>query len=89
VGNGSLDYLEKFEPKVILLDIILPDISGYEICKKIKSDDKLRKIPVYYISAVSPSEVEKQTVETGADGFFLKPFKMDDFKIIFELLNKK
>ena len=88
-GNESLDYLAKFEPKVILLDIILPNISGYEICKKIKSDNRLKNIPVYYISAVSPSVVEKQTIETGADGFFLKPFKMDDFDIIIELLQKK
>jgi len=89
LGNESLDFLERYELKVILLDILLPDISGYEICKRIKSDDRLRNIPVYYISAVSPSVVEKQTIETGANGFFLKPFKMDDFDVIIELIKKK
>jgi len=89
LGNESLDYLEIYELKAILLDILLPDISGYEICKRIKSDDRLRHIPVYYISAVSPSVVEKQTIGTGADGFFLKPFKMDDFDVIIELIKKK
>ncbi|MFX1502043.1 MAG: response regulator [Promethearchaeota archaeon] len=85
-GYKSLDYLEKFKPKVILLDIILPDISGYDICKKIKADSNLKNIPTYYISAVTPTEVEKQTIATSADGFFLKPFKMNEFETIINLL---
>ncbi|KKM72794.1 hypothetical protein LCGC14_1416950 [marine sediment metagenome] len=84
-GKKALEFAEKFKPKVILLDIILPDISGYEICKKIKSDQKLKHIPIYYITAVSLSKVKEKVEITRADGYFLKPFNINEFEIIREL----
>ncbi|MFX1504347.1 MAG: response regulator, partial [Promethearchaeota archaeon] len=68
-GVQGLEELKKFKPKLILLDIILPDINGYEICRKIKTDSKLKSIPVYYITAVPEADVQKNMEETGADGF--------------------
>jgi len=62
-----------------LLDIILPDINGYEICKKIKSNEKLRRVPLYYITAVPESEIYEKMSDSGANGFFLKPFDMAEF----------
>ena len=73
-------------PKLILLDILLPDIDGYEICKKIKSNDQLKEVPVYYITAVPHSEVVDKMKETGANGFFLKPFDFSKFEILFNYL---
>ncbi len=84
-GKKALEFAEKFKPKVILLDIILPDISGYEICKKIKSDQKLKHIPIYYITAVSLSKVKEKVEITRADGYFLKPFNINEFEKIREL----
>ena len=77
---------------LILLDIILPDISGYEICKRIKSDEKFKSIPLYYLTAIPGTEVEKNIEETGADGYILKPFDLSDFEPILnklQLLHKK
>ncbi|MHA1491499.1 MAG: response regulator, partial [Promethearchaeota archaeon] len=70
------------------LDIILPDLSGYEICKTIKSNNEYKKIPVYYLTAIAGSEVKKNLKDTGADGYILKPFNFSDFKIIFNILKK-
>ena len=86
-GLEALKILEKALPKIILLDIILPEMDGYEICKIIKADDQLKKIPVFYITAVASYEVEKKIQETGADGFFLKPFNFTEFEILFKLLS--
>lgn len=72
LGNEAIEFLKDNLPKVILLDILLPDINGYEICKMIKSDKILKNIPVYYITAVTESEVYKNLKETGANGYFLK-----------------
>jgi CheY-like chemotaxis protein len=85
-GTKGLDELSRTTPKLIILDIILPDINGYEICKKIKQDDKLKHIPIFYISAIPESEVNKKIKETGADGFFCKPFNFSDLKILFDYL---
>jgi len=76
-------------PKVILLDIILPDLSGYDICQTIKTDNTYKKIPVYFLTAISASEIKKRLNETLADGYILKPFNFSDFKVIFEILNGK
>ena len=85
-GRQTLGELKRIIPKVILLDIILPDIDGFKICKKIKADDRLKNIPVYYITAIQESEVIENMEKTGADGYFLKPFKYLQFEEIFKFL---
>lgn len=87
-GKKGLEELENCIPKLVLLDIILPDISGYDICKTIKSNPKFKNIPVYYLTAINRSEVENNLELTGADGYILKPFDLTDFDELIELLNK-
>jgi len=86
LGNNAIKLLEKTVPKLILLDILLPDGSGYDICKKIKDDDKLKHIPIFYITAVPESEVHKKLKETNANGYFLKPFNISEFKVLLNYL---
>ncbi len=88
-GTKGLEELRRVVPKVILLDIILPDLSGYDICQTIKTDSAYKKIPVYFLTAISASEIKKRLSETLADGYILKPFNFSDFKVIFEILNGK
>ncbi|KKM91828.1 hypothetical protein LCGC14_1224520 [marine sediment metagenome] len=85
-GTEALEEMKYSTPKLILLDILLPDIDGFEICKKIKSNENLKKVPVFYITAVPHSEVVGKMSETGADGYFLKPFDFSKFKILFDYL---
>jgi len=86
-GSKGLEELGRTSPKVILLDIILPDLSGYDICRTIKSNNKLKKIKVFFLIPDSGSEVRKHLNETKADGYVLKPFNFSDFEIIFDILN--
>ena len=86
-GNKGLEELKRITPKLILLDIILPDISGYEVCKKIKSLDKFKNTRIFYITAIPESEVNEKLKETGAEGFFLKPFNFSDLKILNDYLD--
>jgi CheY-like chemotaxis protein len=88
-GDKGLEELGRVSPKVILLDILLPDLSGYDICKTIKSDTEYKKIPVFFLTAISGSEVERHLEETKADGYILKPFNFSDFEVIFKILNGK
>ncbi len=85
-GWDVIEELEKYQPKLILLDIILPDISGFEICKMIKSNPKFKNIPVFYITAISVDEVENKLPETKANGYFLKPFDFKKLEILFDYL---
>jgi CheY-like chemotaxis protein len=88
-GTKGLEELRRVVPKVILLDIILPDLSGYDICQTIKTDNDYKKIPVYFLTAISALEIKKRLNETLADGYILKPFNFSDFEVIFEILNGK
>ncbi|MFO7797839.1 MAG: response regulator [Promethearchaeati archaeon] len=82
-GKRGLEEIENTYPKLILLDIILPDINGYDICKQIKSKKKYRDVPVYFLTALPGSEVEKNIKDTQADGYILKPFNLSDFNKLF------
>jgi CheY-like chemotaxis protein len=72
-GTKGLEEIRAGIPKLILLDIILPDISGYEICKMIKDHAKYKEVPVFLLTAIPGSEVEKKMDETKANGYILKP----------------
>ncbi|MHA1460053.1 MAG: response regulator [Promethearchaeota archaeon] len=85
-GSKGLEEIKNNPPKLVLLDIILPDYSGYEICKKIKSNKDLRNMAVYLLTAIPGSEVEKNLEDSNADGYILKPFDFSDFEVIFQYL---
>ncbi|MFW9819169.1 MAG: response regulator [Candidatus Thorarchaeota archaeon] len=87
-GSKGLEELGNTIPKVILLDIILPDLSGYDICKTIKSDKEWSNIPLIFLTAIAGSEVEKNLKDTKADGYILKPFNFSEFEVIFDILKK-
>ncbi|MFX1494461.1 MAG: response regulator [Promethearchaeota archaeon] len=83
-GLRGLNELKKSIPKLVLLDIILPDIEGYEVCKQIKANNNLKHVPVFYLTAIPDEIVRSKIEETGADGYILKPF---DLSAITELLD--
>ena len=83
-GQRGLEELKKSSPKLVLLDIMLPDIDGYEICKQIKKNGDLNHIRVFYVTARDEEEVKSRIEETGADGYILKP---PDLEIIDQLLD--
>ncbi|MFX1573719.1 MAG: response regulator [Promethearchaeota archaeon] len=85
-GVKGVEELSRSTPKLILIDIILPDISGYDICKDIKSHKTLKNIPVFYLTAVPGDKVENRMQDTMADGFILKPFDLLDLEILFKYL---
>ncbi|MFX1573714.1 MAG: response regulator [Promethearchaeota archaeon] len=92
LGTDALEFLNKHIPKLILLDILLPDLNGYEICKTLKFNKeygKFNDIPIFYITAVPEVEVVMKLKETGANGYFLKPFDFREFNILFEYLQVK
>ena len=73
-GDDAVDAVVKEKPALVLLDIMLPGKSGYEICKALKSDPATREIPVIFLTARSmPSEI-KDALDLGALGYLAKPF---------------
>jgi two-component system sensor histidine kinase/response regulator len=72
-GNAALEQVESENPDVILLDVMMPDITGYEVCKRLKSDERWRHIPIILVTALDRKEDVVQGLESGADEFLTKP----------------
>ncbi|MFA4956240.1 MAG: PAS domain S-box protein [Candidatus Methanoperedens sp.] len=73
-GREALDLLNIHKPMIVISDIIMPEMDGYQLCKYIKSDENLKKIPVILLTSLSdPGEVLKG-MECGADNFMTKPY---------------
>ncbi len=85
-GKEALEELKIYAPKLILLDILLPDLDGYQVCQEIKSNDKLKKIPIFYTTAVPRDEVVDKLEKTGANGFLIKPFDFNQFEALINYL---
>jgi putative two-component system response regulator len=73
-GDSALKKIEENPPDLVLLDLMMPKISGYEVCQKIKSDKKTQFIPVIVITALKELEDKLKAIEMGADDFLMKPF---------------
>ncbi len=86
-GFKGLKELERFIPKLILLDIILPDINGYEVLKRIRTKKKISDIPIFFLTAIPRVEIEKKIHEFDVKGTIFKPFNLSDFNIIQKYLN--
>ena len=77
-GNKGLKKIKSSNPKLILLDIILPDTSGYEIMKQIREAKILEDVPIFFLTAIPSSEVEKKAQEFKVTGTIYKPFDLTD-----------
>ena len=90
-GEQCLEKIHQFEPDVILLDIMMPGIDGYETCRRIKADPRSELTQVILVSARSSIESRLKGYEVGADDYVAKPFDNDEFlaKIKVQLRLKK
>jgi CheY-like chemotaxis protein len=76
-GEDALEILYKDKPDLVLLDIRMPRLNGYEVCRTIKEDPTLQTIPVLFLSAKGQDTEVQEGLATGADGYIIKPFSPD------------
>jgi len=72
-GADGIRLAQREEPDLILLDIMMPEMDGYEVCARIKSDPRTRQIPVIFITAMGSAEDEAKGLEAGAIDYITKP----------------
>ncbi len=73
-GLQALNSIEKYKPDIILLDIMMPDLDGLEICRRLKKDPEYRNIPIILISAKGSDEDVVAGLDQGAMDYIVKPF---------------
>lgn len=72
-GQDTLDKVASFNPDIILLDVMMPKLNGFEVCKKIKDDQATRHIMILMVTALNESGDIERAVAAGTDDFLSKP----------------
>ena len=78
-GEGVVELIRRNEPDLLVLDMMLPGISGFQICRQIRNDDALYRLPILVVSAMNGKEEVHHGLAQGADDYITKPFKISDF----------
>jgi CheY-like chemotaxis protein len=72
-GKETLQKVAQFQPDLILLDIMMPKVSGYEVCKQLRADRATQSIPILMVTALAEMGDIERAVQAGADDFLTKP----------------
>ena len=75
-GQEALLKVRASKPDLVLLDVVMPDLSGYEVCKIIRSDPDTGVLPIIMVTALDPTEERVKGLEAGADDFLTKPINV-------------
>ena len=74
-GREALDMLATKKPILVISDIVMPEMDGFDLCRRIKENDGLKEIPVILLTALSDPEDVLRGLECGADNFIIKPYE--------------
>ncbi len=79
-GAGALGAIRETRPDLVLLDVMLPGKSGYEICREVRHDPALGGVKIILMTAGGAPSGRKRSLELGADGFLAKPFDLAELR---------
>lgn len=74
----AFDVAKSADPDLIILDLMMPEPNGYEVCKTLRADPKFSKIPIVIFTAMGDNESKESALNAGADEFLTKPFRVED-----------
>lgn len=88
-GEQGLSMARNESPDLIILDVMLPKLTGYQVCSTLKSDNKYKHIPIIMLTARAQYTDKDAAFESGADAYIVKPFEFKEFLAkVEEILNK-
>ncbi len=81
-GEAALLIAQAYQPKLILLDVMLPDLNGVEVVQRLRQDPQTRKIPVVAVTALASAKDRKSLLLGGCDDYVSKPYMLEDLEAI-------
>ena len=88
-GEDALDLIYQYKPDLVLLDIMLPGIDGYEVCEIVRLNPKYRKVKIIFLTAKGREEEIAKGLALGADAYITKPFSNIELVVtVKEILEK-
>ena len=79
-GGNALKQAEKNPPDLVLLDIVMPGIDGYEVCRRLRESEQTREIPIMFLSSLEDVQDKARGFEMGGNDYLTKPFEMLEVK---------
>lgn len=79
-GAGAVELIRKNKPDLVLLDVMLPEVSGYEICQSVRADPDCADVRILMMTARGSAMERRKGLAMGADGFISKPFELKDLR---------
>ncbi|MDQ2067049.1 response regulator [Xinfangfangia sp. CPCC 101601] len=80
-GRGALAKIREMRPDLVLLDVMLPGLSGYEICAQLRQEPEMQAVKVLMMTASGSLAQRRRGQVNGADGFIAKPFALQDLRL--------
>jgi class 3 adenylate cyclase len=77
-GAAALELVAKERPDLVLLDVVMPEMSGYEACRRLRAEEVTRLLPIIMVTALDPGEERVKGIEAGADDFLSKPINQPE-----------
>ena len=77
-GGEAVKRAETESPDLILLDVIMPHLNGFLVCKRLKASEQTRHIPIVFLTAADFRQAQDRAISSGADGFLAKPIGSKD-----------
>jgi CheY-like chemotaxis protein len=88
-GNKALEMVREHKPEVIILDIMLPDIDGYEICRILREDEETKNIPIVFLTQKGERRDKLSGLSLGADDYVTKPFDVEELRLrVHNIINR-
>jgi adenylate cyclase len=79
-GRSALELVASEKPDLVLLDVVMPDLDGYEVCRRLRADDETAVLPIIMVTS-SIGQEKTKAIEAGADDFIPKPFNHDELLV--------
>lgn len=76
-GQEAIDKTKSDKPDLLILDLMMPKVDGFEVCRMLKFDDNFKDLPIIMLSALDQQQDREKAIEAGADEYFIKPFDLD------------
>lgn len=88
-GTAALEEAARVLPDLVILDVMMPDLSGYEVCRRLRSSVRLANTPVIFLTARSMVSDRVEGFEAGADDYLVKPFDLRELELRVEALLRR
>lgn len=77
-GEEALEAIERDKPDIVLLDIMIPHVDGWEVLRRLRADDRYKDLPILAVTALASEESRQRAIREGVTDYVIKPFDPDE-----------